>query len=84
MVKEVKVVKAAGQAGAGDGSKGGLSSRVIEQAMSDAAAALHEKGVWDDDEIRDAKLAARERMKRERREEEERRAAEARKAAEEE
>lgn len=76
------VAKASGNASASGGAKGGIPSSLIEQAMADAAAALHKKGVWDDDEIREAKLAARKKVKADWNAEQERLAKEERERAE--
>jgi hypothetical protein len=64
---KTEVQKAAGTAGAsgggGTGAASGLSSLDIQAAMDEAAEACAKKGITDPDEIREAKLAAREKVK---------------------
>lgn len=59
MADQKKVVETTGTAAAGSS----ISARAIEEAMTNAAAECHRKGITDDDEIREAKLAARQRVK---------------------
>lgn len=56
-----KIAAATGTAGAGSM---GLAAKGIEDAMAKAAAECHRKGITDDEEVREAKLAARAKFKR--------------------
>lgn len=59
--KKVTVVATTGTATGGDPS--GYDANGIQAAMDQAAQALFSKGIHDPDQIRDAKLAAREKFK---------------------
>ena len=62
--KSKGTVVAASMSGGAGGSIGvGLSSKAIEQAMSEAALKALADGVTDNDEIKKLKLAAREKVK---------------------
>jgi hypothetical protein len=64
MAQEPKVAAATGSAAAGGGD---LDQAAIQDAMDAAAADCFKKGVHDPEKVRDAKLKARERVKREHR-----------------
>jgi hypothetical protein len=62
MAKEPKIAAANGHAGGGDPKD--LTGAAIQKAMDDAAADAFKRGIHDPDKVRELKLKAREKVKR--------------------